>query len=186
MFQKIFTFLIIFLTVIIQISVFPHFFPPGLVPDLALILAIIWTVDEGFERSLWRIVILGLVLDLLSFWPVGFNVIALVLISYATSFLAKRFLISPKAWKLLFILSVLALGTLAYHIIINILLLFFNSLASEKLDNLILRIGDAKIIFKVACNLLALFLIYWPLKKTEEFLSFYNRNNFSQAKIYRR
>ena len=186
MFQKICVFIIIFLTIIIQIAVFPHFFPPGLVPDLALILTVIWTVNDGFERSFWRIIILGLVLDMLSFWPIGFNIITLTLISYVTSFLAKRFLISPKPWRLFFILVVLGFSTLAYQIIINFFLLAFNFLDGQKLDNLVLRLGDAKIILKVVYNLLAFFLIYWPLRKTEEFLSLYSKNNFNQTQAYRK
>jgi rod shape-determining protein MreD len=185
MFYKFSISFLIFLAVLIQFSVLPHFFPSGMVPDLALVLVIIWTVNVGFEAMLWRIVVLGAAMDIFSFWPIGMNVISLVIIAYATSFLAKRFLISPRAWKLLFILSAIALGTIVDYFILNSLFLAYAFLGSQKMDNLILKTGDVKNIFSALSNILIFFIVYWPLKSIEKFLSIYNNNLSTQSRTYR-
>lgn len=185
MFQKLIVFAIILFTVVIQLSIFPHFFGSGIAPDLVLMLVIIWTMQDGFEKTLARAITAGLVLDLMSFEPAGFSAISLVVISYLTGALARRFLVTPRPWKLLFVIVIIAIGTLAHQVIMNILSISGSHLNLGKIEWIGLKLFDWRIFPKIIYNAIMFFMIYWPMRKMENFLSMYSKGFVSQTKIFR-
>ena len=64
MFDKIIIFLVVFFAALLQMSAFSNVLFLGVSPDLLLILVIFWTVHEGFEGALPKIVLAGFMLDL--------------------------------------------------------------------------------------------------------------------------
>lgn len=163
---------------IFQEAALVNFFPTLIVPDVLLVMVALWTVRIGFEKTLPRAILAGLMLDLVYFWPLGINIISLVFISYLVSFLAKRFLISQHAWKFIFLVFLTVASTLLlqsiYYFISTTLALkgyFF-----QPGTTVIFTVG---IVYKILANLAILFLIYWPVKKIEDFLSIYNQSVIS-------
>jgi rod shape-determining protein MreD len=178
MFQKIIILTVIALAAFLEEAALVNFFPATAVPDILLVIVALWTVRNGFEKTWPRAIFAGIFLDLIYFWPVGTNVIALVSVSYLVSFLAKRFLISQHAWKFLFLVILTVVSTLLFHLIyffISSALAFFGrpDLPGTQI------IFSAGIIYKTLANLAILFLIYWPVKRIEDFLSIYNKSVIS-------
>lgn len=185
MLQKFIIFIIILTAVLFQVSVLPNFFSPGTVPELAMILIIIWTVNNGYERTIWRAITAGLLLDLFYFWPIGVNIFAAVIISYATDYLSDRFVIVQKTWKFLFLVAAVAGATIVNAAWGNIIGLIFKMSGREP-GFLIARFWDARLLIKIIIDIIILFIVYWPIRKLENFLSLYGPGSFGQKKVFQR
>ncbi|HPN96911.1 MAG TPA: rod shape-determining protein MreD [Candidatus Moranbacteria bacterium] len=183
MFNKAVIFSLIFIAVILQSSFLPIFFPPETIPDLALILIIIWTIRNGFEKTVGRSILAGFMLDLVYFWPVGISIITFVTISFITSFLAKRFLISQRSWRLFIIVCFVVLGTLINQ---TILVVFAKILTYLKEETLFSPFFGISSFFKIVSNIVLLFIIYLPIKKIESFLDMYTQKAPQQGRFFQR
>lgn len=185
MLQKFIIFIIILTAVLFQVSVLPNFFSPGTVPELALILIIIWTVNNGFESTLWRTITAGLLLDLFYFWPIGVNIFAAMVISYATDYLSGRFVIAQKTRKLLFLAAAVAGAAIVNAAWLNIIGLVFK-LSVREPGFMIVRFWDARLLLKIIIDIALLVVIYWPIRTLENFLSLYSPSSYGQKKVFQR
>ncbi|MFA6047875.1 MAG: rod shape-determining protein MreD [Parcubacteria group bacterium] len=178
MFQKTIIFIMILVAAIFQEAAMVNFFPALMVPDVLLVVVALWTARIGFEKTWPRAILAGLMLDLIFFWPPGVNIISLVVVSYLVSFLAKRFLISQKGWKFIFLVILTVISTIILHLIyylVSTTLLLSENYMKMGAES-IFSIG---IIYKIMANLVILFVVYWPVKKVEDFLSMFNQSVIS-------
>lgn len=185
MFQKSILFVVIFLAVLSQASFFPNILPAGMTPDIVLILIIIWTAWEGFEKVLWRSIFSGLILDMIYSWPTGVSIISLIVISYLIDYLAKRFLVFQKAWRLLVIILFIILGTLFNLAIITILIKSFSFLKHEQISYPVIS-SPGFVTLKILSNLIIAAVVYWPLRKIEKTVSFYNQRTLNQGRFFKK
>lgn len=161
----------IMLLIAIQISILPNFFPARAVPDVALVLLILWTTRRGLEK-VWKLAVLtGIFLDLLSFLPVGMNVFSLIVTLFAVDYLARRFLVSQRTWRFFILVLISVFGTILNEILL--LLLFSSVFWAEKISANALSFWDASMAHKIIYNILLLVILYWPLKKLEDILNLY-------------
>jgi rod shape-determining protein MreD len=179
MFRKTTIFILILIAALLQISFFPNIFPSGWAPDAVLILIIIWVFQDGFEKNWPKIILAGFVLDLFFFWPVGMNIIAILVVAFGMGFLTKRFHISHKNTGFFVMMALIAAGTIEYNLILNFFIAAFNSVDSNKINNLILNFWDKRIVFEILSNLLLFSIIFWPMILLERFLSLYDSRSLS-------
>jgi rod shape-determining protein MreD len=83
-------------TVVVQVTVFPHLQLFGVVPDLGLLVAIAVGYREGPELGAFAGFVAGLGYDLFLETPLGFNALAYALVGYGTGMLQAGMLRSPR------------------------------------------------------------------------------------------
>jgi rod shape-determining protein MreD len=104
-------FIIIFLAIISQVSFFSSLTGGRIIPDIVLVLIILWSGRKKFE-DIWLWVLLsGLVLDIAVFGKIGINAISFLLISFVTSLLQERFFITQRTGSFLITLAIVAGAT---------------------------------------------------------------------------
>lgn len=157
----------------LQVGGMVNFFPNWAVPDILLVLVVIWTAKDGFEKTLPRTIVAGIILDLITYVPLGENVVSLAMVSFLVGFSARRFLVSQQAWKLLFLITIVLFATIASQVI-NFILLSIVTLAEKKELVGMAMLFDPKVIYKILANIIVLFVVYWPIKKAEQFLAMYD------------
>jgi len=171
--QNIFIGLILFLSVVLQTSFLPNFFPAGAVPDIALIVIIIWTAQVDFNAVLKWAILGGLLLDLASFWPIGMDVFSFVAVAFVVNSLSKRFLVNQFAWKFFIVMAMIAIGTLINYVIVFSLmkmLVSFKGLADSSGS-----IINQDLFLKPLYNLIVFAAIYWPLEKLDKTFKYNKR-----------
>lgn len=162
---------ILFLLVILQVSFLPNFFDSRIIPDLALIVLIFFTTRKGFGEIWLKAVTAGLILDFFSFYPLGVNVIALLLVVLITSFLTSRFLAAHSIGRLLILILLIIIGTLINDFMVAILTKLFKNSYD------FLSIFSWDIGLKILSNILIVAIIYWPLKKYENIKLFFEQKD---------
>lgn len=171
--QNFFIAIIIFLSVLVQTSLLPNFFPAGSVPDLALILIMIWTAKSDFNSILKWAIIAGIFMDLISFWPVGINIFSFVAVAFAVNSLSKRFLVVQSTWRFFILAIMIIFGTL-----MNLAIIFFLMKISARISGLSdagLSIFNQNLFLKPLYNLLIFVIIFWPLEKLDKILRHQNK-----------
>ena len=119
--RKIKLLITIFLAVVFQISFFPGLTAGTIIPDIVLVLIILWSSRKKFGDIWLWVIFSGLLLDLASFEKLGTNIISLVIISFGASFLQTRFFIAQKLSSFLIVLGIVIGGTFFNFLIINFL-----------------------------------------------------------------
>ncbi|MFH0969583.1 MAG: rod shape-determining protein MreD [Patescibacteria group bacterium] len=165
--KKLFIFLVIFLAVIFQISVFPLFFSRNNIPDLALIILVSSVAVLGFQQVLVWAVISGFIFDIFSFSRIGVNIFSFVLFSYAISFFSRRMILGEKSGGILMGAIFVSFMTFFYRLwaIFNELGLNFQEIWKMKTE--FLEGMGWKIIF----NLILFFLSILFLKRIRNKIS---------------
>lgn len=135
-----------------QTSIFPVFFSGFSIPQITLMLVLVWTVREGFIRMLPWIIAAGFFLDLVSYAPVGTAIAFFVLAAYAASFFSRRFLVERENWGALAALFFIIIITVSRRLFLLLTffiagefpktaagsLVFFRHLGSEAILNCLL------------------------------------------------
>lgn len=153
MYQKILTFILIFLAAAMQVSMAPGLFFGLVTPDIVLVLIIIWASRQSFESFwLWALVA-GLILDILSLERIGIDAISFLLISVSVAFFSERFFVRRRNGAFLWVAFFLLVGTLLNYFLLG---------AAEALND-----GSGAsifsphvLIFKILNNLIILAIIY--------------------------
>ncbi|KKR20255.1 MAG: Rod shape-determining protein MreD [Candidatus Moranbacteria bacterium GW2011_GWA2_39_41] len=167
--QNIFIGTIIFSGVILQTSFLPNFFSTGSVPDIALIMIIIWTVKTDFN-SIWvRAIFAGLMLDLVSFYPIGINIFSFITVSFMTNSLCKRFLVLQAGRRFFIFSIIIVIGTMLNHLIVATL----SDLQNFSWERVTLFNGA--LIYKPLYNLVIFATLYWPLGKIDKIFVYKNK-----------
>jgi len=110
------SFLIFFLSSILQLTIIPRLFGlTGVLPNLVLVLVILWSVFFGFKKSFWLAIFVGFLLDLFSGSFFGTYIILFLLIAFIAD-LATEYIFRNNL-----LLSSLTLSII-FTIIINFLL----------------------------------------------------------------
>ncbi len=165
--QNIFTGILIFLSVVAQASFLPNFFSNGVIPDIVLIIIIILTAKSDFNSVLIGVIFAGLMMDWMSFYPVGVNVLSFVAVAFVTNSLSKRFLVSQSTRGFFIFMAAIIIGTIINYTIVFLLIKIFIHL-KELSEN---GLGDLRLFFnknlflKPAYNLAIFIIIYWPLER---------------------
>lgn len=111
----------LFLLAVIQSSALPVFFESRAIPNLFLILVVFFSSRRGTERGLWLALSSGLILDMVSFWPIGANMLTLSLAAYISSSISKRFLTHEETSSYFLIAGVLVGAILSQEITLFII-----------------------------------------------------------------
>lgn len=107
-----FSFLVFFLSSILQLTIIPRLFLFGAVPNLVLVLIILWSVLFGFRRIFWLALFSGFILDLFSGSHFGIFIIVFLLVAFLSD-LATEYIFSNN-----YFFSVLSL-CLIFTVLIN-------------------------------------------------------------------
>ncbi len=158
--------IIIILAVLIQVSFLAVVFPQHKVPSIILALVVSWTIISGFQKIFPWVILLGFFLDIASFQIVGINIILLVMISYFVSFFSRRFLLEHRVWGTLVIIFFIIVSTFFYYSV--------NVFIADS-ENVLANISPGNAEIQIIVNLILFLIIYFPLRKIEEFLAFYDR-----------
>jgi len=150
--------------VLLQVSFFPNIVPGHFFPDLALIIILFWTIENGFEETWKWAVLAGLLVDLANFWSVGTNVFSFVFTAYVINSFAKRFLVTQTVFRFLILAAFIILGT----VINGILVILAAKIANKETLDFGPLFFNADIFFKIFCNLGTFLLIYAPLMKLKK------------------
>jgi rod shape-determining protein MreD len=169
--RKIYIFISLFLLVIIQVSVLPVFFNSRRIPDLVLIVLIFLAARRGFS-AVWGIAIVaGLLMDLLSFFPIGADIISFALVVFIVGFLAQHFFVAQSTWKFFVLIALIFIGTIANDLILSVLMKIFLNI--NKISSTGFATLSSDLWLKVLNNIVGFVIIYWPLKKFEDMKSFF-------------
>ncbi|MFZ2975039.1 MAG: rod shape-determining protein MreD [Candidatus Moraniibacteriota bacterium] len=151
--SKIRILIIIFLAVILEISFFPALFAGQIVPDVVLVLIILWSSRKKFE-DIWLWAILGgFFLDLVIAQKIGINTISFVIISFLASFLRERFFIAQRAGAFLIALTLVTGGTILNWILINFL------------TNFMVNFSWKLLLMKIVSNLAVAIFMYFLIAR---------------------
>ena len=146
--SKIRILLIIFLAIILEISFFPALFAGKIMPDILLIIIILWSSRRKFEEILPWVFLSGFLLDLTVSGKFGINAFSLVLISFLVSFLRRRFFIIQRTGAF-FIAFFLVMGGTFLNFVL------WNFLSDFKFDFSLSLLG-----VKMLSNLLIAIVVY--------------------------
>lgn len=186
MFQKIVISFIVFFSAIVQVSVFPPLFPERAVPEAMLVLVIFWTIREGFEKSLLRTILTGLTMDVIGSGVVGVHIISMVIISFFISFLAKRYLVLDRFWRVLVAIIIVAVSLIMYiavEMFLSKLIGYLNGLENSPGFYFVL---DYFFIWKLIFTVVLFTVLYGPLKRIELIISAYNQRILNQNRVFSR
>lgn len=177
MLQKFIIFLIIFFSAILQTAVFSNSFFWGVGPDIMLLLVILWTAREGFEKAFLGNILVGFVQDLITFHPVGVHIVSYVAIAFFVSFISKRFLVVARNRRMFILLMLIIFGTLANNLFLSGLFLIESYFKRTAIGDIPVYFFSVILLKAVILNSLFSPLIYFSLKKIEnlEFLKTRNK-----------
>lgn len=171
MMQKIIIFLIIFLAVILQSAVFSNVFFLGTGPNILLLLIIFWASREGFEKALGKVILTGLILDLVSFHPVGMNIFSFVAVAFLVGFFSKRFLAVSSGWRAPVLIFLVILSALTNELLLAGLFQLAGYFKSLPQTNPIFSLSGLLLAKKIFLDILFFPVVYFLLLKNEKFLS---------------
>lgn len=169
---------ILFLAVVVQVSFFPNFFSDEAVPDLALLIIVIWTARSSFNAVLKWAIFGGFIMDIASFWPIGINIISFAAVAFVTNSLGKRFMTSQFGWKFFIYSAMVLIATLINFAAVSILSNV--TIETEEFRHYFQGFADWSLLqnvgLKVVYNLAVFSIIYWPLERVDKIFSYYNRS----------
>ena len=174
MMQKFSIFCIIFLVAILQVSFLPNFLAGNSVPDAVLMIVLIWAIRFDFNRVFWRIIFSGLVMDLMLFKSIGFNVLIFMTIVFLVSSISKRFLVSQFAGRLLVITLMIVSATFLNQFLIMLINKIFMYLNEYQMNFIAWNLDIEN---KIFWNLIFFSVLYIPLNKIENIVSGTNDNS---------
>lgn len=87
------------LVAVIQSSLLPAASGFRPVPDLMLVLAVLWAISKGFEKALPSLLAFSVIMDVFRSQPIGIEAVSLTLIAFGTSSFSKRFAFSQNVLK---------------------------------------------------------------------------------------
>jgi len=148
-----------------QTSIFPAFFSNFSIPQITLMLILVWVTRKNFISQLPWIIIAGFLLDLISYTPLGTTISFFVLAAYAFSFFSRRLLVEKEKWGIVAIFFFIVIITMfhRFFLLITFFLtgdffssawgpaVFFRHLSSE-----------------VTLNCLLFFLLFYLFKRKNE------------------
>ena len=175
MINKTIIFLLILLAVVLQFSILPEIYFKGAVPNLALVLVVFWVAQEGFEGAFSKVLVLGLLFDILAFRTVGITIICFILVAFGVSSFSKRFLVAHKTWRLSMLLVMVFFATIFNNILFSFLTNIESYLRSLNLPYS-LPIFNVSTVLEAVINGIILILVYYPLKKMGKILDMYKVN----------
>ena len=123
-----------------------------------------------FSKILVWVILSGIVLDMSYFAPLGLNVVAFLAAAFISSFLAKRVLVVQGALKFLTMFGLMIIGTFLND---WILAAFGKIITGSSSDYSLVLFFNKDIFIRVLFNLITFAVIYWPLKKINDYLNFY-------------
>jgi rod shape-determining protein MreD len=172
MMQNIIISLILFLSVILQVSFLPNIFPTGSIPDVALIIIMIWIARADFNSVLKWAIFSGLMMDIASYQPIGLNIFVFMTVAFIVNSFSKRFLVPQLAWKFFMLSIIIIIGTIVSHIIIVSFVEISGHLNNLPQSGLVFF--NREFFMKIIYNLAIFAVLYWPLKKLDKIFAYQN------------
>ena len=172
MIQKMSLFILLFLLVLLQVSFFPALLPFGSFPDLILLFTVLLVVKKGFDFSAPKIILAGLIYELMSFQLIGVKIFSLMLIAFFSGYFSKRFLVAQRNWRAPILLLLIVMGTIFDHLLIEGLLSVIEYFRNSTAIN-INAILDLLIWKKIIANVLFAPIVYYMLKKYDYYFGLY-------------
>jgi len=147
--------LLLFLAILLQTTLLTHLSIFGVLPNLVLIIIILVSLTNNWQKSLISALVGGLLLDLFSGLPLGTFSLSLVIISFIFNF-AKFYLFTRI--NFLVILTAIITGTIFYELLVISLTKFMSlvSLSHIYLKYNLLYLMPVEIIY----NLISVIVFY--------------------------
>jgi len=183
MFQKIILFLVVIILVLFQGSFLVNFFPEGLVPNLVLSLVVFWIVRAGFNESWPGIVLAGFFLDLAHNWTIGISILSLAIVAFLISSLVRRLSVAQGGLGFVMILGFVFFGSLVNDLIINYTVQSIFWLRGFESGSALVYPFGVIIFWNALLTSAGFVVLYWPLKKIEERVIFYNKGQFTKTRF---
>lgn len=179
--QKITILFLLLLLVIFQISVLPNFFPENSIPNILLVMLVFWTAFKGIEKT-WKSAMLGgLVSDLFLFVPVGTNILSFLVAIILVNYLARRFLVTPRAWRFAILIILVASGVLVNEIVLTLVAKIL--IAFQKTAKNIPMLINWSLAHKIINSVIIFMVLYWPIKKIEAILNLYGSRTDPKSNV---
>ena len=160
MYQNILTLGLIFLASVTKISLAPALFPAHVVPDVLLILVIIWSARKTFE-SFWPWALAsGIILDFVSLERIGVNTISFLIISFLVDFLSRRFFINQRKSMFFWVAALVFLGIITNYLLLSGMYFFIGNL-NPGVFNL------RSMLFELLNDMLVFAFIFWPVNSSK-------------------
>lgn len=183
MFQKIVFFVILVVLAVIQVAVFPQFFPAGAIPNLILILVVSWTIRSGFGDNWKKIIIGGLILDLFYGWEIGINIISLSIVSFLIGSLIRRLSITQRGWGFIMAIGLVGLGVLINDTVLIMIIKIIDWVKKMPLEGSMVYPFSLRIILDAFLTALTAIFLYLPLEKLELFVDSYYSKQFTKTRF---
>ncbi len=116
-----YTFILLGLLLVLQVSFLDVLFPSFLVPTVIFASLVIWTLSLGFRQALWYILPLLLLSELLTAGEIRLLSVYGILLSYGVSFLSRRMLIENFLLSAIFYTVIIMMSALFYHVAVALI-----------------------------------------------------------------
>lgn len=110
---------IIFLAIVLQSTFVPVVFENPWLPDIVLMMVLVWALIDGFEGFLPWAVFIGILYDLSLSVPVGTSAIVFSLVAYGVGFFSRRISVEMRGVGFLLSLFFILSSTVGAKIIIS-------------------------------------------------------------------
>lgn len=150
-----------------------YFYGSLILPNVTLMLVVVWTILMGFTESIGWILLAGVFSDLLLFRPFGSSILLFVIATYGFSFLSRRFFPGNFSW-----MTVSFLGVILFSIGVEMLAVFASwglREGSSLISFWVTRESMASFGIFILLNALFFFMIYKGMNRFEIFFSYYKR-----------
>lgn len=151
-----------FAVLAVQIAVVPAFFHGQVVPSALFMLVLAWSLVDGFIPFLFWAIGFGIAADALSASPIGSHVVMFAILSYAASFLSRRFLSGGFAFMAFLIFCT----TLAVRVLRMVILL--EGGASFKIASGIF-LEPGAILLETVANMIIFSILLFAIKRIKKF-----------------
>lgn len=151
-----------FAVLAVQIAVIPAFFHGRIMPSALFMLVLAWSLVDGFIPFLFWNIGLGIVADALSASPIGSHVVMFTILTYAASFLSRRFL----SGGLAFMAFLIFCTTLAVRVL-RMAILFYGGDSFKVAFGVFLEPGA--ILLETAANMIIFSILLFAIKRMKKF-----------------
>ncbi len=110
--KKIAIIILFFFLAILQNSFLVNLFVDNTVPNIILVVIVIWSTKKDFKKNWVWAIVAGFIFDILSLSVVGLNVFLFFLVAYLTNYLSKRFLTTNEKTDFFLIMVLAIVGSL--------------------------------------------------------------------------
>lgn len=161
---------LIIIAAMLQVAFLPHLTAFNLIPNLLLVILVIWGFLRPPEQSIIWAIMAGITLDLFSASTFGIYTLLFVIITFAVSFVKQNFISDISfPFKIFVAFSAFLVFNLLYFLLQQFLGILHIESISFVASDFLFKITPLEILYELVIFILILF----PLQKFNEWVSHY-------------